>query len=151
MKTKHKVLLYISIITIFILLIPMGVNAAPLLKKDNELKIFHDNWVSDREVPGQDPIHQTLKLRCNVNQNYCKMRLIVEESRSCTENFGEPTDALLIGGSEVQVVDNTIEIFVDAYCLSHPPTYSFSFPVYYTYDEVNDTLIDNIGAVWYRD
>lgn len=146
MKSKHKIYLSVSIILIFILLFPLGVYA----KNNIGLKIFHDNWVSDREVPDQDPIHQILKLRCNVNKSYCKMRLIVEESRSCTEEFGEPTDAMLIGQSEVQVVDNTIEISVDAYCLSHPPTFSFSFPVYYTYNEVNDTLIDNIGAVWYR-
>ena len=110
---------------------------------------FHGKWISDREVPDQDPIHQTLKIRCDLETNYCKMELITEQSRTCTTQFGEPTDALLTGEGFVEIVDQMIEIFVDAYCLSKPPTYSFSFPVTFTYNPGDDTLTDNLGTTWY--
>ncbi|MCP4142267.1 MAG: hypothetical protein GY755_18685 [Chloroflexi bacterium] len=145
MKKNQILIIALAIVIILATTLPVGANAAPIEKRDSELRNFHGKWISIREG-----IHQSLKIRCNSKKSYCKITLIAEESRTCTAQFGEPTDALLKGKNQVQVIDDTIEIFVDAYCLSKPPTYSFSFPVYYTYNEMNDTLTDNLDVIWHR-
>jgi hypothetical protein len=150
MKKLRSVTIFVIFIVVFAAALPLKANAAPVMSTADSIKVFHGKWISDRVVPDQDPIHQTLKIRCDTETNYCKMELITEQSRSCTAQFGEPTDALLKGEGFVEVVDQTIEIFVDAYCLSKPPTYSFSFPVTFTYNPDDDTLTDNLGTTWFR-
>ncbi len=46
--------------------------------------------------------------------------------------FGGPGAGMLEGGSEAELIDQTTEILLDAYCLSKPPTSSFEFPVTFT-------------------
>ncbi len=145
MKKIHILTFILSIITILAVVFPFGVNAAPMTKNKDGVRVFHGKWVSVRAG-----IHQTLKIRCDSETNYCKLSLVAKESRSCTAAYGEPTDALLKGEGPVQVIDQTIELFVDAYCLTKPPTYTATFLVTFTYNEMDDTLTDNLGAVWYR-
>lgn len=140
-KLRTLSLVALSLVIVLAVALPSGVNAEP----GDGVRSFHGKWVSVRIG-----IPQTLKIRCDAETNYCKMRLVVEESRTCTDQFGEPTGALLEGEGQVEVIDQTIEIVVDAYCLTKPPTYSFSFPVTFTYNELDDTLADNLGVIWYR-
>ena len=149
-----KIRIIISGLIIFVFLVvmlPVYAHAAPMMGTKAELKAFHGKWLSDRWVPEGYLIHQTLKMRCDVETNYCKMELIAEGSRSCTAaNDGIPTDALLIGEGYVEIINDTIEIYVDGYCLTKPPTYTSSFPVTFTYNLADDTLTDNLGVIWYR-
>ena len=150
MKVKSLKTRLLVIAVIILLIFPLSVNAASPLKNIDGLKIFHGKWESNRWVPEGYYVHQTLKIRCNNNTNICQMTMIAEESRSCSTQFGEPTDALLKAKNEVTIIDNSISFFVDAYCKTSPISYSFSFPVTYTYNPEGDTLTDNLGVVWYR-
>jgi len=158
--------MYASIILLFILMIPLGVNAAPLIKDKGDIKSFHGNWVSDRVSSTGITYHQTLKLRCNVNKNYCKMRLITEKSNSCSDLIGEPTDALLKGEGQLQTFIDDIYspapgveymgVYIEPYtydifCLSKPPTERphSGWPVWFV-DNLDGTLTDNLGAIWFR-
>jgi len=67
---KNHIIIFAAIVFIFVVMFPLGVNAATLIKNKTGLMSFHGKWISDREVPGQDPIHQTLTIGCDVETNY---------------------------------------------------------------------------------
>jgi len=151
MKKIRTIISVLLVVTFLAVMFPVYVNAAPMMGTNPDLKAFHGKWVSDRWVPEGYFIHQTMKIRCDIETNYCKLELIAEASRSCTlTNEGIPTDALLEGEDFVDVTDHILELDVDAYCLTKPPTYSTTVPVFFAYNSNDDTLTDNLDTIWHR-
>jgi hypothetical protein len=126
------------------------------MKAKSELSEFDGKWVSTRWTGGEQGwlTAQSLKIKCDPNKMTCRMKLIVEKSGTCTaNNNGEPTGLMWMYNGPVYVVGSSIHsiVNVDAYCLSKPPTYLTSFPAWYTYNEVDDTLSDfSLITVWER-
>ena len=81
------------------------------------------------------------------------MKLLIEKSYNCTDLYGEPTGNMLSGKGPVIVELEPLSITIDvkAYCLTRPlPDPVGPFPVTYTYNAEDDTLIDNLGTIWTR-
>jgi len=151
MKKLSMLISILTVVAFLAVMFPVYANAAPLIRTNPDLKVFHGKWVSDRWVSEGYFIHQTMKIRCDIETNYCKLELIAEASRSCTlANEGIPTDALLEGEDFVDVTDHILELDVDAYCLTKPPTYSKTVPVFFIYNSDDGTLTDNLDTIWYR-
>ena len=153
MNRSKKAIIILAIGLLLAGLSPFGAGAAPAMKAKEGVKIFHGKWISDRYVPNWGYVHQELKIRCDQETNYCKMRMVMENNRTCVQTFGEGIKGLNIDEGYVEILDNTIGFYsVDAYCLTSPRTYMFPvpFPFEYTYNMADDTLIDSIGTVWYR-
>ena len=139
----------ISILTVVIfvtVMFPVLANAAPLMETNVSLNSFSGKWVSTRAGS-----LQTLKIECDADTGECRMEAVAEYSGSCSTQFGEPTGRLWEGKEQVQVIDQSIFILVDSYCLSDPPTFDKQYTFEFTYHPDTDTLTDNIGATWYRE
>jgi len=146
---NRKFVMYAMIITILILIFPLKIIASQLAESAKDIEVFNGDWYSGRSVPDQNPIHQTLSIQCDNDQRYCTVSLSAENSRTCSERFGEPTDALLEGGSAVELEGSMIELTLDAYCKTIPPTFTSVVVISFTYNKADNTLIDNLNTTWY--
>jgi hypothetical protein len=97
MKKIRTIISVLLVFSFLVVIFPVYANAAPMMRTNPDLKVFHGKWVSDRWVPEGYFIHQAMKIRCDIETNYCKLELIAEASRSCT-----------------------LALDVDAYCLTPP-------------------------------
>jgi len=145
MKNIRTIISILIVVTFLAVMFPVYANAAPLMDTIVSLNSFNGKWVSTRAGS-----LQTLKIKCDADTGYCKMEAVAEYSGSCTNQFGEPTGRLWEGEEQVQVIDQAIQIPVDSYCLTEPPTYDKKYTFIFTYNSATDTLTDNIGATWYR-
>ncbi len=99
-----------------------------------------------------------LNIRCNPNQDTCRIKYVVERSDSCTKAYGGVDDPIGLvnkyhGSVIAQVVEGRLEIETsvtsDAYCRTSPPLKHPPHFLWYAYNEGTDTLQD-FGAEWTR-
>ena len=155
MKKFSFISIALLMVLVFMMLLPSNAIAAPTMKAKSGISVFNGKWVSIRWTGGDEGwlTAQSLKIKCNPKKINCRMKLIVERSGTCTGIYGEPTGLMWMYNGPVNVVGSSIHsmVNVDAYCLTKPPTYLASFPAWYTYNEVDDTLSDfSITTVWER-
>jgi len=147
----NKICTIISMLIVATLLavtFPVSANAAPMMGSSKDgLKAFHGKWTSVRLGSPQ-----SLKIRCDVETNYCKMDMITEISTSCTILAGGvPTGRYFEGEGMVEVIDQSITIPAISYCMTKPPLdFHYGPPILFTYHPDDDTLTDNWGVTWYR-
>jgi len=145
---KLSMLVSILIIVVFLaVMFPVNANAAPVPVTNPDLKVFHGKWTSVRLGSPQ-----TLKIRCDLETNYCTMVMITEISTSCTLNAGGvPTGRRFEGEGVVEVIDNGITIPTVSYCMTKPPSDFYYGPLApWTYHPEDDTLTDIWGITWHR-
>jgi hypothetical protein len=147
MKKFSMLISILTVVAFLAVIFPVYANAAPVMRTNPDLKVFHGKWTSVRlESP------QTLKIRCDVETNYCKMDMVTEISTSCTNNAGGvPTGRYFEGESQVEVINYSITIPAISYCMTKPPSdFYYGPPITFTYHLADDTLTDGWGVTWYR-